>query len=96
MYQAVLLTSSAHAREVTFIFDELVRSAAQIFSPCAYPLGIEKQTLLRLAISAVLEKEINMYIVLIKEVLLLIYTPISFAEQVQFLLKFRASKLNVS
>lgn len=40
----------------------------QIFGPCAIPFSLEKQTLLRAALPSVLERDINVNIVLIKEV----------------------------
>lgn len=41
---------------------------SQIFGPCAIPFGLEKQTLLRLALQEVLRPEVNIYVSMVKKV----------------------------
>jgi hypothetical protein len=40
----------------------------QVFGACAIPFTIEKQTLLRLALPEVLEREINVYYAMVRQV----------------------------
>lgn len=40
----------------------------QIFGPCAIPFGLEKQTLLRVALQEVLREEVNIYVSMVKMV----------------------------
>lgn len=41
---------------------------SQIFGPCAVPFGLEKQTLLRIALQEVLRPEVNIYVSMVKMV----------------------------
>jgi hypothetical protein len=41
----------------------------QIFGPCAMPFSVEKQTLLREALAAVLDRVIDIYIIRVSQVL---------------------------
>lgn len=53
-----------------FSYRDLERAmhGSQIFGPCAIPFGLEKQTLLRVALQEVLRAEVNIYESLLKEV----------------------------
>eukprot|EP00884_Botryococcus_braunii_P012609 jgi/Botrbrau1/21349/Bobra.0184s0058.1 len=73
MYRSLTYIEDHRAQYTLAEYEEVTLNLTlEIFGPCAIPFTLEKQTLLRLALPAVLENEIDIFISVVKQV---IYSP---------------------